>query len=427
MGDHAKLSPSARHRWQLCPGSVRMEAQYPEGGTPSAAATDGTHTHTLLEYCVKRLMMGLDGNANSFIGVTLKDDDGEFTVDAARAERVEFAMEYLRGRSFATGATIKAEEMVDPKYLLGRDDMTGTVDVQLICPEVLEVIDYKDGMGVVDAVDNPQLEQYVFGALSPFYRDGIKLPEWIRMTIIQPKLRELGQAGISHHEVLTADFVANHRQIVNEANATDAKDAPLVAGEKQCRYCAHGGNCSERTTAMLAKAGIKFGSTETVLKQTMEKSPLDLTPAQFREIIEALPMIRTWLDGVEEAALAKIQSGTPIEGLKAVRGRGMRSWALPEEELQVKLTKMGVPKKEIWETKIISPAKVEKLRWTKKDGTTKQLTPNQLKMVQEDFVKKSDGKLTVVSAADDRPAVDFGDAAKLFGAADDQIPSWLTV
>ena len=132
MSDHAKLSPSARHRWGRCPGSVRMEAQYPEGGTASAAAVDGTHSHTLLEYCVKRLITGLDGKAEAFVGVTLKDDDGEFTVDAARAERVEFAMEYIRSRAFLLGATVKAEEQVDPKYLIGRDDLSGTVDVQLM-------------------------------------------------------------------------------------------------------------------------------------------------------------------------------------------------------------------------------------------------------------------------------------------------------
>jgi len=428
MGAHAKLSPSARHRWGKCPGSVRMEAKYPEGGTSSPAAVDGTHSHTLLEYCVNRLKMGLDGKADAFLGVTLKDDDGEFVVDAARAERVEFAMEYIRSRAFLLGATVKAEEQVDPKFLIGRDDLFGTVDVQLLNSEVLEIIDYKDGMGVVDAVDNPQLEQYMFGALAPFYQNSIAKPKWLRMTIIQPKLREKGLSGITFHEMNLESFMPTYQQLLAEAQATDAKDAPLVPGESQCRYCAHGGNCSARTTVMLEKAGIKFGAVGAapVLEQVCEKSPLDLTEAQFREIIEALPMIRTWLDGVEEAALARIQSGKPIVGVKAVRGRGMRSWALDDEEVAAKLSKMGVPKGEIWETKVVSPAKAEKLKWVKKDGTQKQLTAKQLEVVQKELVSKSEGKLTVVSAADQRPAVEFGDAAKMFGPVE-AIPSWLTV
>ena len=429
MSAHAKLSPSARHRWGKCPGSVRMEAQYPEGGKPSAAGVDGTHSHTLLEYCVKRLIAGLDGKAEAFVGVTLKDDDGEFTVDAARAERVEFAMEYIRSRAFLLGATVKAEEQVDPKYLIGRDDLFGTVDVQLLNSEVLEIIDYKDGMGIVDVVDNPQLEQYMFGALAPFWQNGVVKPKWLRMTIIQPKLREKGLSGITFHEMNLESFMPTYQQLLTEAQATDAKDAPLVPGEVQCRYCAHGGNCSVRTTVMLEKAGIKFGAVGVapVLEQVCEKSPLDLTEQQFREIVEALPMIRTWLEGVEEAALARIQSGKPIEGVKAVRGRGMRSWMLPEEEVAAKLSKMGVPKGEIWETKVVSPAKAEKLKWVKKDGTQKQLTAKQLEVVQKELVSKSEGKLTVVSAADGRPAVEFGDAAKMFSPVGDALPSWLTV
>ena len=49
---HAKLSPSKRHRWAACPGSIREEAAYPDERS-GAAAIDGTHSHTLLEHCVK--------------------------------------------------------------------------------------------------------------------------------------------------------------------------------------------------------------------------------------------------------------------------------------------------------------------------------------------------------------------------------------
>jgi hypothetical protein len=399
-----------------------MEAQYSQSGTSSPAAVDGTHTHTLLEKCLL-----MNEKAAFFVGMELEDHDGKFTVNAERAERVEFAMTYIRERATTLGATIKAEERVDPKFLLGRDDLSGTVDVQLISPDVLEIIDYKDGMGVVEAVDNPQLEQYGFGTLAPFYTEGNRPTfKTIRMTIIQPKLREKGLVGITFFEVTLEQFLPKFQLLVDQANATDAPDAPLVPGESQCRYCAHGGNCSARTAVMLEKAGIKFGPTDAppVLEQVAVKSPLDLTERQFREIVEALPMIRTWLDGVEEAALARIQSGKPIPGLKVVRGRGLRSWAFTEEEIATKLSKMGVPKGDIWETKVVSPAKAEKLKWVKRDGTQKQLSAKQLEVVRNEMVTKGEGKLTVVSAADERPAVEFSDAAKMFSPVE-SLPSWL--
>ena len=51
MSAHAQLSPSKRHRWALCPGSIREEAKFPDERS-GAAAIDGTHSHTLLEFCI---------------------------------------------------------------------------------------------------------------------------------------------------------------------------------------------------------------------------------------------------------------------------------------------------------------------------------------------------------------------------------------
>ncbi len=67
----------------MCPGSIREEAKYPEQES-GPAAVDGTHSHTLLEHCIKNDLV----NPSSMIGVTMKDHEGEFVVDAARAERV---------------------------------------------------------------------------------------------------------------------------------------------------------------------------------------------------------------------------------------------------------------------------------------------------------------------------------------------------
>jgi hypothetical protein len=142
MSDHAKLSPSARHRWGKCPGSVREEAKYPE--QPSGpAAIDGTHTHYLLETCLRMGMV----KAKEFIGQTLHDDDGSFTIDKDRAERVQFALNYVATRVYENPSLqVISESRVDPAIYFNRTDLSGTVDIQLINEEVLEIVDYKDGM-----------------------------------------------------------------------------------------------------------------------------------------------------------------------------------------------------------------------------------------------------------------------------------------
>jgi hypothetical protein len=156
MSDHAKLSPSKRSRWALCPGSIREEAKYPDTGSGPAAA-DGTHSHTLLEKCILRAC-----NTDFFVGTTLTDHEGEFVVDADRAARVQTALDYIEKRKAEHFGFCKVitETRVDPEHLLGRSDLSGTVDVQILGGDTLELIDYKDGMGVVKAEGNLQLEQY---------------------------------------------------------------------------------------------------------------------------------------------------------------------------------------------------------------------------------------------------------------------------
>ena len=93
MSAHSQLSPSQRYRWAVCPGSVREAAKVPERPS-SAAAIDGTHTHTLLEICIKDKAV----DAGLSLGLTLKDHEGEFVVDKARIERVDFALKYIASR-----------------------------------------------------------------------------------------------------------------------------------------------------------------------------------------------------------------------------------------------------------------------------------------------------------------------------------------
>jgi hypothetical protein len=429
MSAHAQLSPSKRNRWALCPGSIREEAKYPEqsGG---AAAVDGTHTHTLLEQCIKS-----NRSAHSFVTIGLTDHEGTFVVDKERAARVQVALDYIDKRISEGNMTLLSESKVDPSFLLGRDDLSGTVDVQIIGNGVLELIDYKDGMAPVDAKGNMQLEQYAYGVLA-----GYKLPvngaypfDTVRMTIIQPKLAMKGMNPISSFDVSVRDLMANMGTIIRQAAATDAPDAPLVPGESQCKYCRAKGNCSALASNVMKEVGIMFqpivNQTLDVAQQSADKDPTAMNDAQIRQIMEAAPLMRQLLEGVEKEALRRLKAGQSIDGLKLVNGRGSRAWALPESEIAEKLVKMGIPKTAVYETKLVTPAKAEKLTWTKKDGEVKQLTERQLKTMEQEYVVKMAGSITVVPESDSRPAVILN-AAPMFSAvqtpAVETLPAWLS-
>ena len=413
MTTHSKLSPSARHRWGVCPASVREEAKYPE--RPSGpAAIDGTHSHTLLEKCVN------DGKtASEFVGQILKDDDGEFKVDADRAERVQFALDYVSG---CVGMVI-SERRVHPDSLVGRDDMSGTVDIQVVADDNLEIIDYKDGMNPVAAKDNHQMEQYAVGAIAEMQTQGKLAPLYVTCTIIQPKLRMKGLRGIDSHTYTLGELMVIKGKLIAEAAATDDPDAPFNPGESQCKYCAHGGACTARTTQALSNAGITFANLE-VVEQTASKEPTTMTDKQLREVLEAAPLLRQMIEAAETEALRRFEAGQEIDGLKAVRGRGSRSWVHDDEAMEEHLKKAGIPKSAIYKTTMISPAQIEKVRWSKRDGTVCQVTPAKLLQLQETCVKKSEGKIQIVASADPRPSVTLS-AAALFGAVSSDLPSFL--
>jgi len=429
MTTHAKLSPSKRHRWAACPGSVREEQKFPEQDS-GPAAVDGTHSHTLLEHCIKG---GLK-DPTKMVGIKLKDHEGEFKVDAERAERVKVAIDYIVDRVEEMGGTwmcqVLAEQRVNPEQMVGRDDLSGTVDCQIRANGTLEIIDYKDGMGIVQAKKNLQLEQYAIGAMVE--------SEWrypnVRMTIIQPKLAHKGLPAITTWEVSGDDLRKRVDVLRAEAEATDDPAAPLVPGESQCKYCQAKGTCSALASNVMKEIGVMFQpvnvSPMELAEQSANKDPATMDDAQIRQILEAAPLLRQLIEAVEGEALRRMKAGQTIPGLKLVNGRGSRSWAFSEDEMADKLIKMGVPKSAVYETKLVSPAKAEKLKWEKRDGTKVSLTPRQLKRLDQEYIVKLAGKLTVVSEADSRPAVVL-DAAPMFEPVSEvkpepAMPSWLS-
>ena len=422
MTTHSKLSPSARHRWSNCPGSVREEARYPS--KPSGeAAKQGTHDHSLLEKCINDFK-----DATNYVGESLVDHEGEFIVDAERAERVQFAISHIEKRVVDLNADVViAERKVSLTGLTGRDDLDGTVDITIFSGDskTLELMDYKGGMNPTDARE--QLEQYAVGVVSEIQAKGHLAPIHIILTVIQPKLRMKGMNPISSRTIDLGELMKIKDQIKREAAATDAPDAPLVAGDKQCKYCAHAGACTALSAKALGDAGITFAAVD-VTTQAADKEPANMTDQQLREIIESAPLLRQMIEGAEAEALRRLESGKTIEGIKAVRGRGSRAWAVDDDEqMAEKLKKMGLPKDVIWTSKLISVAQAEKATWTKKKGDEEikmQLSDRQLKTLKSEYTKTTEGKISVASASDPRPAVTLS-VAPMFTAVPSELPSFL--
>lgn len=435
MSTHEKLSPSGRHRFKHCPGSIREEAKWHD--VSGAAAIDGTHTHTLLEVCVAR---GLVDPFN-YIGEKFNDHEGQFIVDQGRAERAKVTVDYVKSvvDRYPEGACeVFAERKVDPAYLIGRSDMKGTVDITIVAPDMIEIIDHKDGMNDARESARLQLEQYAVGALAEY-----KIPRGkpypfrtVRMTVSQPKLAMKKMNPIISWD-LDVEYVVDTLvgELVIEGKACDDANAPLVAGEMQCKYCRNK-TCSQRYKASMDALSII--PMLDISQQSANKDPAQMSDKQLAEILEAEPLITTLLKSAKEEVEKRLKAGVSVPGFKLVKGRGSRAWSLSEEDVAEKLKKMGIPKDCIYESKLVSPAKAEKIVWEKKDGTKAQLSAKQIKTLNQEYVTSLDGKPTVVPVSDDRPAITVS-AESMFSAiskapslfeenknTESSLPSWLS-
>jgi hypothetical protein len=439
MTTHSKLSPSKAHRYLVCPGSVREEAKYPEEES-GPAAVDGTHSHYLLE-CL--ILGGLE-DPSVAVGKLFKDHEGDFVVDEARAARVRVAIDYIkeRGKELGNDCEVIAETRVNPKHFLGRDDMSGTADVQIHAPSarVLEVIDYKDGMNEVPVLDNPQLELYGLGVLSELTEKNIEMPfDTVRLTVIQPKLAAKGLKAINWVEMPVSELMGKISKFVIGAARTDDPNAPLVPSDDQCKYCRAKGCTARMGSVMNAMelfqpvadkpVGDQLTHVAELSTQAAQKDPAQMDDQQIRQIMEAAPLMRQLLEAVESEAMRRFKAGQTIPGLKVVNGRGSRNWSFGDDDIAERLIKMGMPKSVVYEVKVISPAKAEKATWVaKRNGVEhkKSLTERQIKTMNTEYVTRVAGKLTIVPESDERPAVVMN-AAPLFGAVETpaELPAWL--
>lgn len=404
MTFHAELSPSARHRWGACPGSRREEAKHPEPPS-NPTAIDGTRTHALLEYCIKAGCIG----PQHLVGTVREDEYGSYTVDQARADRIQVAIDYIRSRPGFEKAI--AESRVYPDGLIGRADMSGTVDCQIPGKDVYEIIDYKDGMAPVTAEGNPQLIQYAIGALAGLE----KHPKSFQLTIIQPKLATKGMPVISTWNVGTKALLDALPYIKAQADATDDPDAPLVPGEAQCKYCRAKGSCKALADDALKKVSVMFqnnpitptveGPDLDVAHQAAQKDPTKMSDHELRQIMDAAPLLEQLIKGVKDEVKSRLERGVKVPGYKLVKGNGSRKWKLDDSEMEKKLTTtLKIPKAVLYPRKLISPAGIKTVTW-EKDGATHKLSAGQIAKVETEWVTYTPGGPVVVPEGDPREAI----------------------
>lgn len=382
MSAHAKLSPSGAHRWMACPGSVTLEAPFPD--TSSEFAAEGTLAH---EVAAKCLDSGLDPAA--LIGKEFNVDGFNFVVDQSMADHVADYMKLVR--EYAEGGQLLVEKRVGIGHLTGEEGAGGTSDAIIIKGSEIIVIDLKYGMGVrVDADDNPQLMMYALGALNEY--DLIGDFDTVTMVIHQPRLNHVSEYSITVEQLLAfADDVVHAAEKIRWENPT------FNPGEKQCKFCKAKATCPALRAEMAEVVGGASDLSDFADMIPQEVSP-DTSDNYLPIAMSKVDMIEQWCKAVRAETERRLLAGQPVTGYKLVQGRaGNRDWKDPKavEEMMKKTFRMRDD--QVYDFKLISPTKAEK---------TFKENPKRWANLQEQIVR-GEGKPSVAPATDKRPAMDI--------------------
>ena len=294
---HAVFSASSSHRWLACPPSALLCAK--EKDKPSEFAMQGTDAHTLCEHKLK-----------TALGQQSKDPTEDLTFfDEEMADCTDMYAQYVMEQL----STAK-ERCSDPIVLVEQHldfsqwvpEGFGTGDCVIVADEMLTVIDFKYGVGIlVEAENNPQMMCYALGALSLF--DGIYDIKEITMTIFQPRREHVSTFTISKEALLSW---------AEETLAPTAELAVKGEGEykagSHCQFCKVKATCRKRAEYNLELARYDFE-----MPANLEDDEIEIILAKADELV-------SWVNDIKEYALQQAVSGKEWKDWKLVEGRSNR-------------------------------------------------------------------------------------------------------
>lgn len=315
MSEHAPIAPSAGARTVACPGSVKLEALYPD--EESDASREGTAAHWALAEV-------LNGRTIAVGQVT----DAGFVLTQ---EMIEGAEDVLR-RVHALCAEYNEQPQMYVEQRMAAPRIHaqcwGTPDLVLWFPyaRVLIALDYKFGHGWVEVFENWQLVAYLVAAMHLLGIDGLSEQGiTVRGFIAQP--RSYHPDGAIREWAVSNG--ADLRPYVNryaEAAAEALSESPKVRVSPECQHCK-----ARHACPALQAHGLKS------IDRSRAAVPFDLPAhaagielADLRRAIKLLQARETGL-AVQVESMLKAGTRVPFWGVEHVPGK--LAWAVPDDQV----------------------------------------------------------------------------------------------
>lgn len=386
--EHALLSASGASRWLNCTPSARLEDKFGVHET-SVYAQEGTLAHEMSELYIRHDLLN-NISADEF-DAGLERIMAHELFDAEMLDVVPIYVDYVTTETRAAlevnpMATTEIEQTLDlTEYV---PESFGTADCVIINDDVMEVIDLKYGKGVpVYATHNKQLMLYGLGALRKY--DTMFDIKNIKLTIVQPRINNISTWEISVEDLL--DWAVN--ELAPAAKLAFAGKGELKSGD-WCKFCSVKNKCKALAEKQLELAKYEFADPEM------------LTDEEIADVLNRVEQLVEWANSVKEYALKQAIENKKIwPGYKLVEGTSRRKWIDDEEKIAETIFSKfpEASEDEIYSMKLKSISDIEKLYGKKKVAEA-----------LSDVIIKPQGKPTLVTIDDKRPALGVEDAVQDF-------------
>jgi len=389
---HAVWSASSTASNWTCAGRMAMVSIAPDAKS-SIYAAEGTAAHEISEKALRG-----DKDCSKFLGEVYTIDGFDVEITEELTNSAQRYVDYVVAQSSTDGCVLFIEErhslaQLDPPF-----DAGGTCDAIIIKPKLreIEVVDLKNGRGIVEVNNNKQTRTYALLALLNAPKELVDQIDQVKVTIVQPRAShkdgrirsetfhlaeliewtaELMQAmGRSKKALDAFNMINGSRTLFDEWAA-----AALTPGN--CTFCPAQGMCPAlRSKALaitpeVAKTWFEDITLETV--PMISNTVPALSPEELSHILDGIDMLEDWAKAVRATAHSLAESGVTIPGYKLVDKISNRKWAADDEKIVADLKSViKLTEDQIFSRRLLSPAQIEKIIGAKRKEEIKNMYHN---------------------------------------------------